>query len=183
MIRETENERFSSLSASISVRIMMKPCIIYHSYSGNTRSVAEQLHSACGGDLIEVKSRKHYNKLTVYPVGGMRARLGECDPIDPETIDISGCDLLVIGSPVWSLRPTPAINAALAALTGGAGKQAVTFSTCGEKAGKTLTIMRKALEEKGVAVMAEVVLTRRDIDDGKKVRELIGLVKGSGAPR
>ncbi len=160
---------------------MVKTCIIYHSYSGVTRSIAEQISAACGGNLIEVKSRKHYNKLTVYPVGGMRARRGEHDPIDPEVIDVPGCDLLVIGTPVWAFKPTPAINAAFAALTGSAGKRAVTFATCGGQAGETLDIMRKALEEKGASVIAEVVLTRRDIDDGKKVQELIGLVKGAGA--
>ncbi|NYT07995.1 MAG: ArsR family transcriptional regulator [Methanomicrobiales archaeon] len=160
----------------------MKICIIYYSYSGVTRDIAEQISAACGGDLIEVKSRKHYTKLTVYPVGGMRASRGEHDPIDPGVIDVTDCDLLVIGTPVWAFKPTPAINAALAALTGSAGKRVVTFATCGSQAGETLDIMRNALEEKGASVIGEVVLTRRDIGNGKNVQELIGLVKGAGAP-
>jgi flavodoxin len=158
----------------------VKTCIIYHSYSGITRGVAGQISAACGGNLIEVKPRKNYNKLTVYPVGGIRAMRGERDPIDPETIDVSGCDLIVIGSPVWSFKTTPAINAALAALTGCAGKRAVIFATCGSQAGETLAIMRKALEERGARVVGESVLTRTDVNDGAKVRELSGLVKAAG---
>jgi len=164
------------------MRMTVKTCIIYHSYSGITRGVAEQISTACGGELIEVKPRKNYNKLTVYPVGGIRAMRGGCDPIDPDTIDLSGCDLTVIGSPVWSFKTTPAINAALAALTGCAGKRAVIFATCGSQAGETLDIMRTALEEKGATVVGEAVLTRKDVNDGAKVRELVDLVKGAGRP-
>jgi len=158
----------------------VKTCIIYHSYSGITRGVAGQISAACGGELIEVKPRKNYNKLTVYPVGGMRAMRGERDPIDPETIDVSAYDLIVIGSPVWAWKTTPAINAALAALTGCAGKQAVIFATCGSQEGETLGTMRKTLEEKGATVVGESVLTRKDVNDGAKVTELAGLVKAAG---
>jgi flavodoxin len=164
------------------LRKTVKTCIIYHSYSGVTRGVAEQISAACGGELVEVKPRKHYTKLTVYPVGGLRAMRGECDPIDPEIIDVSGCDLIVIGSPVWSFKPTPAINAALAALTGCAGKRAVIFATCGSQAGETLGIMKKRLEEKGAMVVGASVLTRKDVNDGAKVTELAGLVKAAGNP-
>jgi len=116
----------------------------------------------------------------VYPVGGLRAMQGERDPIDPETIDVSGCDLIVIGSPVWSYKTTPVINAVLAALTGCAGKRAVIFATCGSQAGNTLGIMQKALEEKGATVVGESVLRRKDVPDGAKVTELAGLVKAAG---
>jgi flavodoxin len=158
----------------------VKTCIICHSYSGITRGVAGQISAACGGELIEVKPRKNYNKLTVYPVGGIRAMRGDRDPIDPETIDVSGCDLIVVGSPVWAWKTTPAINEALAVLTGCAGKRAVIFATCGSQAGETLAIMRKALEERGATVVGESVLTRTDVNDGAKVRELSGLVKAAG---
>ncbi len=67
----------------------MKTSIIYHSYSGITRGVAEQIQKACGGDLIEVKLKKNYSSLTAYSLGCYRARKEECDPIEPETIDVS----------------------------------------------------------------------------------------------
>jgi flavodoxin len=160
----------------------VKTCIIYHSYSGITRGVAGQIQAACEGDLIEVKPRNDYTRLTVYPAGGMRALRGYCDPIDPETIDVSFCDLIVIGSPVWAWKTTPPVNAALAALTGTAGKKAVIFATCGSQAGETLPLMRRALEEKGVMVIGEAVLTRQDIRDGEKIQDLIRLLKGAGTP-
>ena len=42
----------------------------------------------------------------------------ECDPIEPAAIDVSGSDLIVIGTPVWAFKATPAINGAIAALIG-----------------------------------------------------------------
>jgi hypothetical protein len=47
----------------------------------------------------------------------------ELDPIEPETIDVSVSDLVVIGTPVWAFKATPAINAAIAALKGCDGKK------------------------------------------------------------
>jgi flavodoxin len=157
----------------------MKTCIIFHSYSGITRGIAEKIQGTCGGDLIEVKSLKKYNKLTVYATGSMRARNGDIDPIDPDIIDALPYDLLVIGTPVWAWKPTPAANAAVAALKNGKGKPAILFATCGSQAGDTLDILAKALEAKGVTVQARIVLTRRDVGDEQKVNVLIASVKSA----
>src|SRR5271157_3554973 len=119
----------------------MKTCIIYHSYSGITRGVAEKIQKTCGGDLIEVTLKQNYSTLTAYTLGCYRAMKEECDPIEPETIDVSASDLIVIGTPVWAFKATPAINAAIAALKGCEGKKAVIFATCGGSAKDTLSIL------------------------------------------
>jgi flavodoxin len=154
----------------------MATCIIFHSYSGITRAIAEKVQKACGGDLIEVKSRKSYNKLSVYAIGGRRAMSGESDPIEPETIDVSAYELLVIGTPVWAWRATPAINAAISALKNCEGKKAVIFATCGSSAGEALTILAQILSAKGVTVVDSIVLTRRDTSDDARVSGLIAAV-------
>jgi flavodoxin len=159
----------------------MPTCIIFHSYSGITRGIAEKIEESCGGRLIEVLPRKPYNKLTVYLAGGRRAMKGEMDPIDPERIDVSACNLLVIGTPVWAGNPTPVINAAVAGLGNCEVKKAVIFATCGVQAGKTLEVMTRALEAKGVAVTAAMVFTRKEISDEKKIQELVAAVKTAQA--
>jgi flavodoxin len=151
----------------------MKTSIIYYSYSGITRSVAEKIQEACGGDLIEVKLKKNYSSLTAYSLGCYRAMKEESDPIEPESIDVSAFDLIVIGTPVWAFKATPAINAAIAALKGCDGKKAVIFATCGSSAKDTLPILKKALESKGVIVIAQFVINRKEIGEGQKVKALI----------
>jgi flavodoxin len=159
----------------------MKTSIIYHSYSGITRGIAEKIQEACGGDLIEVKLKKNYSAITAYSLGCYRARREECDPIEPESIDVSTSDLVVIGTPVWAFKATPAINAVIAALKGCDGKKAVIFATCGSSAKDTLPILKKALSAKGVSVVGEYVLTRKEIGEGQKVNDLIESIKGSKA--
>lgn len=157
----------------------MRTCIIYHSYSGITRSIAEKIRDACGGDLIEVTPREKYTTLSAYTLGCYRARKEEEDPIDPEILDISSYGLIVIGTPVWAWKATPAINAAIAALKGGEGKKAVIFATCGSQARETLAIMKKALDTKGIVVVDEIVLTKKEIAEGIKIKNLISLVNAA----
>ena len=160
----------------------MKPSIIYHSYSGITRGIAEKIQKACGGDLIEVKLKQNYSSITAYTLGCYRAMKEECDPIEPETIDVSSSDLIVIGTPVWAFKATPAVNAAIAALRGCDGKKAVIFATCGSSAKNTLAILKKALGAKGIAVVGEFVLTRKEIGDGQKVNILIDSIQKAKNP-
>ena len=155
----------------------MKTSIIYHSYSGITRGIAEKIQEGCGGDLIEVKLKKDYSTITAYSLGCYRAMKEECDPVEPESIDVSTSDLVVIGTPVWAFKATPAINAAIAALKGCDGKKAVIFATCGSSAKDTLRILKKALAEKGVSVIGEYVLTRKEIAEGQKVDDLVAGIK------
>ena len=157
----------------------MKISIIYHSYSGITRGIAERIQATCGGDLIEVKPKTPYNKITAYTTGSMRARREEADPVEPGEIDLASTDLIVIGTPVWFWKTTPVTNGAINALMNGEGKKAVLFATCGSKAGETIPIMRKALAQKAVTVIGEYVLTRRDIIKGEKVAEVVDAVKAA----
>lgn len=166
MIRRTTRDR------------AIRACVIFYSYSGVTRRVAEGIRSASGCDLVEVRTKKPYTWLTLFPTGVMRARKQACDPIEPGTIDVSGYDLLIIGTPVWTGKPTPAINAAVKALSGCEGKMAVVFITYLNCPGEALEILGKALADRGVRVMAEISLDEKDTKNpdagGELLRQIIG---------
>jgi flavodoxin len=159
----------------------MKITIIFHSYSGITRGIAERIQAACSGDLVEVKPKTPYNKLTAYTTGSMRARREEADPVDPGEIDLASSDLIVIGTPVWFWKTTPVTNGAIRALKNCQGKKAVVFATCGSKAGEAIPIMKRVLQQKGVTVVGECVLTRKDIGNEQKIAELMDAVKAAAA--
>jgi flavodoxin len=158
----------------------MKNCIIYNSYSGNTRGVAEKVHAACGGELIEVISKEYSSKITAYTIGCYRAMKGMSDPIEPKTIDVAADDIIVIGTPVWAGRATPAINAAVAALEGCKGKKAVIFATCGGKERETLPVLKKALEDRGVTVAGEFVFDKTTMKDPDRINAMISAIKTAG---
>jgi DNA-binding transcriptional ArsR family regulator/flavodoxin len=155
----------------------IRACVIFYSYSGITRRVAEGIRNASGCDLIDVKTKKPYTPLTVFTTGILRSRKMACDMIEPAEIDVSGYDLLIIGTPVWAGRATPAINAAVQALRSCEGKMAVIFSTCLNQPGDTLPILSKALADRGVRVMAEISLDAEDTKNpdagGELLRQII----------
>ncbi len=159
----------------------MKISIIYHSYSGNTRRVAERVHAACGGRLVEVIPNQYTSRLKAYTIGSYRAIKGLCDPIQPESIDVSRDDLIVIGTPVWAGRATPAINAAIAALAGCTGKKAVIFATCGGKERETLPILKKTLGAKGVSVTGEFVFDKTGVKDTDQIDAMIAAIQRTGS--
>jgi flavodoxin len=159
----------------------MKVSIMYNSYSGNTRSVAERVSAACGGKLIEVISKEYSSRLTAYTIGCYRAMKGMCDRIEPAVIDVSSDDLIVIGTPVWAGKATPAINAAVAALVGCEGKKAVIFATCGGNERETLPILKTALEARGVTVTGEFVFDKAGVKDTDRINTLISAIKTAGS--
>jgi len=105
----------------------MKIHILVHSKTGNTRRFAD----AIGNRLTEAGHSVAVTTLsTLHPVkeGSVRA---------PQQIgftnlpDISDCDLLVLGGPVWAFGPSPVIIAAVKQLGKLAGKTVVPFATMG----------------------------------------------------
>ena len=160
----------------------METCIVYHSETGNTRNVAESLASAAGARLVPVKDCACYTEATLYREGAPRARNGEKATIEPGEIDVSECSMIVVGSPVWSWHPTPAINAAIDALRGCAGKRGIVFATSGGKPGETLEIMARALEKRGVQVVGRVLFTPEHRDGSERHAELLDLVRRFSGP-
>ena len=155
----------------------VRACVIYYSYTGITRGIAEGIRNAGGCDLIEVRTKTQYSNFTAYTTGVLRSRKGACDPIEPDEIDVSQYDLLIIGTPVWAWKPSPAINAAVKALRGCEGKMAVIFTTCSTHPGEALPLLSQALAERGVTVMAEISLNAEDTKNpdtgGEILRQII----------
>jgi flavodoxin len=159
----------------------MSVCIVYHSETGNTKKVAEHVAKATGAVLIPVKDLANYSRIGRYLVGARKARAGERSAIEPPAIDVSAYNLVVVGSPVWAWRPTPAANAAIAALSGCEGKKAMVFCTCGGKPGDTLRILRSALEGRKMKVGGAFSFVKRELTDEKKLREFAdAITKGQG---
>ena len=154
----------------------MPTCIIYHSETGNTKKVAKAVAAATGADLIEVKTVPHYTMMAMYTTGINKALKGEPDEIEQTEIDVSAYDLIVVGTPVWAFRPTPAINAAVSALSGCEGKRAVVFETDRLMPKNTLDILSKQLTERGMSIAGTFGISDQEINNKEKIRVLIELV-------
>jgi flavodoxin len=154
----------------------MNVCIIYHSETGNTRHVAQHIATACDGKLIDITDRGSYNRLTRFLVQCKMAMGEEKTEIEPASIDVSGYDQLVFGSPVWAFKPTPAIHAAIDALKGCEGKKATAFCTHGGKPGQTAEVFQKWIEARGMKCVGNANLHQNDVENEKKTKELVSIV-------
>jgi menaquinone-dependent protoporphyrinogen IX oxidase len=154
----------------------MAAVIVYHSETGQTRLVAEQVAKRTGAVLIPVHDQAHYNAITRYLVGARLARNNEKAHIEPSVIDVSLYDGVIIGSPVWAWHPTPAINAAVAALKGCEGKPGIVFATSGGMPGETVEMIKTALSARGVQVQVAFHFNRKEIQDQKKMGDLVSAI-------
>ena len=157
----------------------MKTAIIYHSHSGITRNVAEQLNKELSGELIEVAPEKPYSSLMVYPKGCYRAAKGLSDSVKPARIDLSGFDLVVIASPVWAGKQTPVINGALDALTHGEAKRSFAIMTCGklESGEKAMESFTSAIKGVGLSVVGSSVLDKNMVSDSGSIEKVVAAVR------
>jgi len=162
--------------------ISMKICIIYHSETGNTRHVAQHLSAACGEPrLIEVHDLATYSHLTRFLTRCKKARGEETTAIEPSSIDVSGFDLIVLGSPIWAFKPTPAIHAALDALKGCDGKPVVGFFTHGGMPGTSEVTFTSWCKGRGMQVKGTMGIHMKDIENEKKTKELVAIVTAACA--
>jgi len=158
----------------------MKICIIYHSETGNTRHVAQHLASACGDPrLIEVSDRRDYLPLTQFLIRCKKARDEEMTPIEPSTIDVTGYDIIILGSPVWAFKPTPVIHAAIDALKGCEEKTTVGFFTHGGMPGTSEETFSQWCIARGMQIAGTMAIHMKDIENEKKTKELAAVVNAA----
>lgn len=156
---------------------------VYYSFSGRTRSVVEKLQATLGGDLIEVTALPPYSTLSAVTKGCYRALKGAADVIVPERIDTTGYDLVVLASPVWAGRQTPAMNAAVSALHKQEGTQAFLILTSGDKSSgeQAMNIFTDMVTGKGLQVCGTVVLDKNEAMNHAAIMEIIPKIQSAGA--
>jgi len=91
----------------------MKTLILYYSYSGKTKAIAEELAKNESADIEEVKDVKRPVKLKAYTAGILASIRGKAWKIQPLSLNMNDYDRLILLSPVWASNPPPAVNALL----------------------------------------------------------------------
>ena len=102
----------------------MKACVLYISRTGNTKRMAEAI--------------SEFLKAPVFNIADA-----------PEPSVTQDFDLLVIGTPVMGMRPTPEVQSFVKRLPECTGKRTILFCTYAIKQGGTLKILEKELTQKG----------------------------------
>ena len=90
---------------------MEKSLILYYSYEGNTKRVAEIIQKRIGCDIESIKPVKDMETkgFGKYIWGGAKVVMHKKPELVPIQNDITSYDTLWIGTPVWAWTITPPI--------------------------------------------------------------------------
>ena len=92
----------------------MNTCVAYYSKSGNTKIVAEYLAKKIGADIIKLEDKTSYKGIVGFVKGGMNASRTKKADLDIAVYnEISKHDRIILATPVWAGKTTPAINSVL----------------------------------------------------------------------
>lgn len=116
----------------------MKSIVIYYSYGGNTRRIADMIQKEAGCDVVEIKTVRPYtgNYDAVVDQGKREVESGFMPEIEPVNVDLSGYDTVILGTPVWWYTFAPAMKTFLHD-TDLSGKTVYPFATNGGWIGHT----------------------------------------------
>lgn len=145
--------------------------IVYYSYSGNTRRVAERMAEVLGADRYEIKTVKAYpeDEYETAAVASEERRSGNLPQITEDFPDISQYEYIWIGGPVWN-GEIAAPLAKYLACTDLRGKTVIPFWTnkgSGEQAylRDFQQFVRDAEVTEGFGISFHRELTDAEIDD------------------
>lgn len=135
--------------------------IVYYSWIGNTKMVAEELARVTGYDLIPLIEKKP------RPIGKvfgavMGAIFGLKSALEPVDFSLKDYNTVVIGAQIWAGKTTPAINQFL---NKGdfSGKKVHLFVTMGDdkRPDKVIESIQSRIEKKGGQVTQSLALTTK----------------------
>ena len=94
---------------------MSKKIIIFYSFEGNTKKVAEFLSKELNLVSEEIKPIKDLKSkgFSKYPIGGSQVVLKKKPELKALTIDLEEYDTIILGSPIWAGSFTPGIRTLL----------------------------------------------------------------------
>jgi len=133
----------------------MKILIIFYSFSGNTKLIAENIAKTIGADFLELKQKKEIKSkgFMKYIWAGKAALMKTKPELFPLDKDIQKYDVLFIGTPVWAWTYSPPLNT-LFSTCNISGKKIALFCCHGGGKGKIFDKMKEAL--KGNQILREI---------------------------
>jgi flavodoxin len=91
-----------------------KILILYYSRTGNTRMTCEELQKALNAQLIEVKDLTDRSGSWGGLTGMLNTLFNMETGIEPEHPDLSSCSNIILASPLWAGKLSPAIRTLIA---------------------------------------------------------------------
>ncbi|MDR0676832.1 MAG: flavodoxin [Elusimicrobiota bacterium] len=139
-----------------------KVLIVYYSFSGNTKSIAEKIQNITGGDLYKVEINQDYNNSPqLYLISKKQINTKNYPELKNSIPDFSLYDLIFIGSPVWWYTVSPPILSFLSKANF-LGKKIVPFATHGGNIGNFFEDFRKNVKNAEILKSADFYNVKKE---------------------
>ena len=134
----------------------MKTLVVYYSFEGNTRYIANLIATHVKADVLELKVIDDISGggLAKYFWGGRQVVLGIKPELAPFSIDVQAYDLIFIGTPVWAFSYSPAM-ATFFDRVRFSGKKIALFCCHGGMKGRVFDTMRDQLVGNDIVAEAD----------------------------
>jgi hypothetical protein len=97
----------------------MSELVLYYSFTGNTKLLAEEFAGENGLEACEIRAAKTLGKFAAYTAGCFKAIKGAGMPIEAPAADLSAVEAAHVFAPIWAGGIAPPMNSALALLPKG----------------------------------------------------------------
>lgn len=124
----------------------MKALVIYYSFQGNTKLIAESIGTAIGADIEEIKPKKEIvsKGFMKYVWGGSQVMMKKSPELMPLQKKINDYDIIFLGTPVWAWTYAPPFRSFLES-NAISNKKIALFSCHEGQNGKTFSHFKEKL--------------------------------------
>jgi flavodoxin len=109
----------------------MKTLVLFYSFTGKTKDIAEKKAKELTADIEEILDEKKHSKFGAFLVGCPKSIMRKSWAIKPLAANLDGYEKIVILSPTWAGHPVPPVNAAIEKLPPGKKVEVVMVSSSG----------------------------------------------------
>ncbi len=147
----------------------MKTLIIFYSYEGNTKFIAETMATQLDADVLELKLEKEYKTkgFMRFIWIGKEIMLSRKPKLKEFDKNIESYDLILIGTPVWAFTFTPPLRRFFAE-NKIQGKKIALFCTHEGKKGKTIENMEKKLQGNKIIAKTDFGKVKENKEENRK---------------
>jgi flavodoxin len=136
---------------SLDGEMASKTLVVYYSFEGSTKLLAEHIAQVLHADLLECKPVKDLSSkgFSKYVWGGRQVIMKKKPKLVEFLINPNDYDVIIIGTPVWAFNYTPAIRSFLTQVKLKNKKIGVFYCHEGGP-GKTLDNLKKKLSDNSI---------------------------------
>jgi flavodoxin len=146
--------------------MMMKILVVYYSRGGVTRKIAQEITAKVQADLEEIVCTENMKGFLGFIRGGREASTGKLAAIAPIKADVTGYDLVVLGTPIWAGKLSSPAASFLNTYSGKVKKMAM-FITRGNKSNDFISVIDVAGKKAGVSIDPKFSLDTGSVKGGK----------------